>query len=646
MNLKQRFLLLLLLAPLWLNAQNMVFSAEAQPATVGLEDVVQLVYTLENIPDLRNMSNPDLGSFRLVNQPFQSRQSNISIQGNQAIENVALIVTYVLKPTKTGVFTIPPVTAKDGSGKTYQCNPVTIRVVPGSTAPRRSRQASAQSMDPFGDFDPFDDPFFNDDPFAAIQKQQARMQQLLQQMQQMQQQAQGMQQSMGKLPTVSEKDLGKTVFLRAIVDKSKVLLGEQITVTYKMYTRAPMQAQISKLPSLNGFWTQDFDIPKDQQPQREMIDGVPYETLTLKKSALFPQQTGKLELDPAEIKGVARIADRANPWGRDVQFTLKSTPVPIEVLPLPTEKQPANFGGAVGKFSLSAKLDRNKLSTDEVATLIVNIEGSGNLKLIEPPALKLPNGLDAYEPQVQDTITGRSLRISGNKIFTYTLAPRVAGDYEIPPLEFSFFDPATKTYTTLRSQAFSLQVSQGKNERKDAGAADLLPKDIHPLISTAPRTNAISGPWFFSSYYWLLIALSGIGLLALLQYKQRNDRLKSDLVLFRRRNANKVALKRLKEAKSYLDQQKVAAFYEAVSKAIWLYLSDKVQLPLAQLSRESAAEALEQKSITPELREKLNRILDDCELSLYAPSISGKQMNQTYAEAADLIGALEEILKK
>lgn len=646
MNLKQRFLLLLLLAPLWLNAQNMMFSAEAQPSTVGIEDVVQLVYTLENIPDLRNMSNPDIGSFRLVNQPFQSRQSHISIQGNQAIENVALIVTYVLKPTKTGTFTIPAVTAKDGSGKTYQCNPVTIRVVPGTTAPQRNRQQQAQNMDPFGGFDPFDDPFFNDDPFAAIQKQQARMQQLLQQMQQMQQQAQGVPQSMGNLPTVTEKDLGKTVFLRAIVDKTKVLLGEQITVTYKMYTRAPMQAQISKLPSLNGFWTQDFEIPKDQQPQREMIDGVPYESLTLKKSALFPQQIGKLELDPAEIKGVARIADRSNPWGRDVQFTLKSTPVPIEVLPLPKDKQPEGFGGAVGKFNLSAKLDRNKLSTDEVATLTLNIEGSGNLKLIGAPLLQLPNGLDAYDPQVTDTITGRSLRISGNKIFTYTLAPRIPGDYEIPPIVFSFFDPTSKTYTTLRSQPFALQVSQGKNDRKDFGITDQLPKDIHPLFTKIPEPKYTPKAWFFSAYYWLLCAAGLLSLIISLIYQKRKAHIRGNAALFRRRNANKVALKRLQEAKTYLAQRKAAAFYEEVSKAIWLYLSDKIHIPLAQLSRESAAEALEQKHISPELRAKLNRILDDCELSLYAPSIAGQQMNQTYTDAVDLIGALEEILKK
>jgi hypothetical protein len=648
LNIRKRFLLLLLLAPLWLNAQNMVFSAEAQPATVGIEDIVHLVYTLENIPDLRNMSNPDIGSFQLVAQPSQSHYSNVSIQGNQAVETVTLVVTYALKPTKMGTFTIPPVTARDGSGKTYQCNPVTIRVVAGSTAPKRNREAQAQGMDPFGGFDPFGDDFFGDDPFAAIQKQQAQMQQLMQQMQQqMQQQAQGMgPKSMANLPSVSEKELGKTVFVRAIVDKTKVLLGEQITVTYKMYTRVPMQAQISKLPSLNGFWTQDFDIPKDQQPQREMLDGVPYSTLTLKKSALFPQQTGKLELDPAEIKGVARLADRSNPWGRDVQFTLRSTPVPIEVLALPAEKQPANFGGAVGQFKLSARIDRNKLSTDDIAVLTLNIEGSGNLKLIEAPVLKLPNGLDAYEPQITDTITGRSLRISGNKIFSYNIAPRVAGEYDIPALEFAYFDPVSKSYTTLHTQPFHLQVSQGKNDKRDAYASDKLPKDIHPMIGSLPTKALTTNPWFFRSAYWILMLCASLLLLAALIWKNRTEKLKSNTALFRKRNANKVALKRLAAAQQFLDQQKTAAFYEEVSKAIWLYLSDKLHIPLSQLSKESAAEELEKRKIAPTLRDRLNRIIDDCELALYAPSLAGKQMKQTYSDAVNLIGELEEILKK
>lgn len=641
-----RFVLLLLLAPLWLNAQNMVFSAEAQPATVGIEDIVHLVYTLENIPDLRNMSNPDIGSFQLVAQPSQSHYSNVSIQGNQAVETVTLVVTYALKPTKMGTFTIPPVTARDGSGKTYQCNPVTIRVVAGSTAPKRNRQA--QGMDPFGGFDPFGDDFFGDDPFAAIQKQQAQMQQLMQQMQQqMQQQAQGMgPQSMANLPSVSEKELGKTVFVRAIVDKTKALLGEQITVTYKMYTRVPMQAQISKLPSLNGFWTQDFDIPKDQQPQREMLDGVPYSTLTLKKSALFPQQTGKLVLDPAEIKGVARIADRGNPWGRDVQFTLRSTPVPIEVQALPTDKQPENFGGAVGQFKLNARIDREKLSTDDVAVLTLNIEGSGNLKLIEAPLLKLPNGLDAYEPQITDTITGRSLRISGNKIFKYSIAPRIAGEYDIPVVEFSYFDPATKSYTTLRTQAFHLQVTQGKNEKKDAYATGKLPKDIHPLLSAQRDYNGTIRVWFFRAAYWAIIAFASLLLLGGLFWKNRADKLRSNAVLFRKRNANKVALKRLVAAKQFLEQQKSAAFYEEVSKAIWLYLSDKLHIPLSLLSKESALEELEKRKISLALRDQLNRIVDDCELALYAPSLAGQQMKQTYSDAVNLIGELEEILKK
>ncbi|GAA4448650.1 BatD family protein [Rurimicrobium arvi] len=643
---KQRCLFLcLLLLPFWVSAQNIVFSAEASPSTVGVDDVVKVVYMLENIPNLRGASAPDFGSFQVVSGPFQSQSTNYSFNGGQQVQTSSVSLTYVLKPSQTGTFTIAPIIAKDASGKTYQCNPLTIRVVPGSTAPKQQARQQ-QNADPFGGFDPFDDPFFGgggSDPFAAIQQQHARMQQLLQQLQQ---QAQGMNPGgMPNLPNVTEKDLGKNVFVKAIVDKTKVRLGEQVTVTYKMYTLIPMQAQLSKLPSLNGFWTQDFELPADQKPQQEILNGQPYQTFTLKKSALFPQQTGKLTLDPAEIKGVARVGDRYNPYGREVQFTLKSTPVPIEVVPLPTEKQPADFGGAVGKFSLSAKLDKTQLSTDDVATLTLNIAGTGNLKLIEAPVLKLPNGLDAYEPQATDTITSRSLTISGNKIFTYSIAPRVPGDYEIPPISFSFYDPATNTYTTLNTPSYKLQVSQGKNYKKDQGVAQM-PGDIHPILTATPEWKSGSKSIIYSPAYWSVYALSIAGLLVVLYRKKQQDSLRSNTALFKKKNANKIALKRMKAAKEFMDQGKTPAFYEEVSKAIWLYLSDKLHIPLSGLSKETAADALASRNISSSVSEKLGRIIDDCELSLYAPSIAGQQMNQTYTDAVDLIGSLEEMFKK
>jgi hypothetical protein len=627
-------------------AQHVVFSAEASANPIGIEDQVQVTFTIENVQELQGIQTPDFPGFKVVGGPFQSQSTNYTFNGNQQVSSSSVSLTYILQASKAGVLVIPSIIARDGSGKTYQSNVLNIRVENGSLAPKRpSRQQ--QSNDPFAGFDPFaDDPFSGGgsggDPFAALRQHQARMQQL---MQQMQQQAQGgIPSSAQNLPEVSEKDLGKNIFVRVNVDKTKVNAGEQITVTYKMYARVAMQAGISKLPSLNGFWTQDFDLPKDQKPQLETLDGIQYQSFTLKKSALFPQQSGTLVLDPAEITGVARLADRTNPYGKDVKFKLKSSPVNITVTPLPIEGQPADFGGAVGRYSLAGSVDKINLSTDESLNLTLNISGTGNLKLIQPPVLKLPNGLDVFDPSIVDTITGRSTTISGSKIITYSIAPRIAGDYEIPAIPFSYYNSATNAYTTLYTKPVKIHVTQGKNDNKENTQKVLT--DIH-TIEIRPLPLVSSGhPFVYSGLYWSLYLVPLLALLLFAFFKKKKDQESGNASLFRNKYANKIALKRLKTAKALLDNKQTAAFYEEISKAIWLYLSDKLHIPLSQLSKETAEEALNGKKIPDAVLHKMNRIIDDCELALYAPSGAVQQMGNTYTETAQLIGELEDILRK
>lgn len=625
-------------------AQNVVFSAEASATTIGIEDQVQVSFTIQNVQDLQGIQNPSFPGFKVLAGPYQSQGTNYSFDRNQQVRTTTISLTYVLQASKTGTITIPPIIAKDAAGRTYQTNSLSIKVVNGSLAQQQRQQQ--QANDPFAGFDPFDDPFFGGgggDPFAAMRQQQARMQQL---MQQLQQQAQTGNMGMAQnLPEVSEKDLGKNIFIRVTVDKTQVKVGEQITATYKMYSRLAMQAQLSKLPSLNGFWTQDFDLPKEQKPQVETYNGVQYQTFTLKKSALFPQQTGTLTLDAAEAKGVARIADRANPYGKDVQFKLSSPPVYIQVSALPLKDQPTNFGAAVGSFTMTSKIDKTNLSTDESANLTLNIAGSGNLKLIQAPTLQLPNGLDAFDPSILDTITGRSTTISGNKIITYSIAPRIPGDYEIPAIPFSFYNSKTNSYTTLYTNPIKIHVTKGKNDKNEIAQNKLL-NDIHSIDTKPLKLYSASSSMIFSWSYWLLYLVPLLSLILFIFWKRKNDSEASNIGLFKNKYANKIALKRLKTAKSFLDARQTNLFYEEISKAIWLYLSDKLNIPLAQLSKETATEALQHKNISQVLMDKMNAIIDDCEMSLYAPSGAAQQMNSTYTETVQLIGQLEDTLKK
>lgn len=638
-------------------AQNVSFTAQASANKMGLQDQIQFTYTIQNVEDLRALGpvGDNFKDFEVVGGPFQSQSTQMSVNNGRMTQSQSFSLTYLLHPKHTGNLTIPQGIAKDAAGHTYQSNAVTIQVVTGSLASTQQR----------GRQNPFDDDPF-DDPFAAMQ------QRRMQQMQQMQQQRQQQQQQ-----PVNMDEINKDIFIRVVVDKSKVHVGEQVTASYKLYARIPMQMGISKLPSLNGFWTQDFEIAKGNiRPEEEVVNGKKYQVFLLKKSALFPQQTGTLELDPAEAQGVARILQQQrtsiadmfddpalqramgsmmmnDPFFnnsffnsmayRDVQVHIKSTPVKIEVTALPDKGRPEDFGGAVGNFSIASKIDKTELTTDDVANLTFTITGSGNLKLIAAPKLVLPNGLETFDPLIVDTITGRTTTISGSKIITYAITPHTPGDYKIPGIPFSYFNPKTGTYTTLSTDPITLHIKPGKHYNANAVAGNKIIKDIHN-IQTAPlkKVSAAAQPILYKSVYWSMYGVPLLAFVGLLFWKRREEELQKDSTILRNKRANKVALKRLATAQKLLQQNSEKPFYEEVSKAIWLYLSDKLSIPLSSLSRESAEQALAPYKVPEELLAKLNKVVSECETALYAPAAGTKQMQDTYKEAVTVISSLED----
>jgi hypothetical protein len=667
------FILSLAASQSW--AQNVVFSATPGANRIGVRDRVQVQYTVKDAENLQTISPPSTSDFDIVGGPYQQQSSQTSISGNRVVTSQSISLTYVLQPRREGTFTIPPAVARDAAGHAYQSNSVTIQVVPGSMqqAQQQQPQQRGNRYDPFGD---------DDDVFAMMQRMQQLQHQQMQQMQQrrsqqMQQQAPGGQAQQGKqdLPQANMDEIKKDLFIKVVTDKTKARVGEQITMSYKLYSRIPMQMSISKLPSLNGFWTQDFDIPKQVKPTEEVLDGKKYQVFLLKKSAIFPQQAGTLELDPAEAKGIARIvqqvkrrmSDMFDPFGagtlmmndpffnnqffntmayRDVEVHLKSTPVKITVTGLPEKDKPADFGGAVGNFTVSSKIDKQELTTDDVATLTLNITGSGNLKLIEAPKLNLPNGLNTYDPQITDTVTGRSTTISGSKIITYAITPSVAGDYEIPAITFSYFNPQSGTYVTEQTKPVKLHVKPGKgySPARHAGNALAL-KDIHDIHKGPLGSLDINGkPLPFSAGYWSMYALPLLAFVGIIAWRRRDEELSRDTQLLRKRRANKVALQRLSTAKKLLQQENKKPFYEEISKAIWLYLSDKLSIPLSALSRETATEAMSARKVPEKLQHDLENVIWECETALYA-SGGSKQMSHTYEQAIKVISDLEDVFK-
>jgi len=644
-------------------AQTAVFAANASASKIGVKDQIQVDYRIENVNNLRSISKPDFKDFVVVGGPFSSQSSNISIVGNKMVQSQSLTHSYLLQPKKTGTLIIPPAIAKDAAGNAYESNALSVQVVNGSLAVRQQTRS----------YDPFDDPF--NDPFAAMMQQRRQALQAMQQRQQQQRQ----QEQIAQVGDMN--DVYKNLFIKVSVDKTKAYVGEQITASYKLYARMPMNVAISKLPSLNGFWTQDFILPSKNgiKPEEEIVDGKHYQVFLLKKSALFPQQTGTLVLDPAEAEGQARIITQVkqrNPFGsmfnddpffqqfgslmmsdpffnddfftsaayKDVPVKLKSSPVKIQVLPLPENGKPQGYGNAVGNFTVTANADKPNLSTDDALTYTIRINGAGNLKLIEPPTLKLPNGLSTYDPQIIDTITGRTATISGSKIITYTISPNIPGDYEIPSVPFAYYNPQTSTYASLNTAPVKIHVTKGKHYNpaivKTKTLTDIRPIALTPLTSLKPNRK----PLFFTAAYWSMYALPMFAFIGLLVWKRRDDELSKDQVKLRNRRANKIALRRLKAAQSLLQQNQKAGFYEEVSKAIWLYLSDKLNIPLSSLSRERAQEALHMRNISTALMAEIDNLINECETALYAPASGTTKMQQTYERAVSIISKLEQTI--
>lgn len=627
-------------------AQEVVFSATASARKIGVQDQVQVQYMIKDVPNLKTLGpKPEINdNFHVVGGPYQSQGTQMSIVNGKMTRSQSLTITYVLQPKHTGKFNIPAAIATDNDGQRYESNSIPVEVVDGTVAQQRQR-----SYDPFAD-----------DPFEALMQRRRQ-----------QQQNRAQQQQQNEPP--AKVDIDKDLFIKVVVDKSKVHIGEQITASYKLYARIPMNVNISKLPSLNGFWTQDFEMPKGKiVPVEEEINGQRYQVFTLKKSALFPQQAGTLELDPAEAEGIARIVQkgrRSNPFAddpffnsffmddpfadeffggsayQDVKVKLKSKPVKIEVAALPEEGKPEYYTGAVGNFTVDAAIDKTAITTDDVANLKITIQGNGNLKLIEPPVLQLPNGLVAYDPLITDTITERTTTIGGTKTITYSITPRTPGEYDIPGVSFASFNPKTGKYDTVITKSIKLAVKPGNNYTADAAHKNSL-TDIHN-ISTAPlkKLSFNTSPMIYSTGYWSLYALPLLAFIGIVFWKKREEEMSKDVVQLKNRRANKVALKRLANAQKLLQQNQRTPFYEEISKAIWLYLSDKLNIPLSSLSKENARQELNNRNIAAETQAELEQVMEDCETALYAGTTGTQQMNSTYNDAVAIISKLEESFK-
>ena len=595
------------------SGQDLDFRASAREV-VSVGDQFRLIYSING--QASGFRAPVIKDFSVLAGPSQSTSTSMQIINNQVSRSVEYSFTYILQATSEGTFTIPPASV-NVDGKSYQSNPVTIRVAKGSApaSPGAQQQAQPQGGE------------------------------------------------------ITAKDL----FVRASVNKSNPYQGEQVIITYKIYTRIPVaEYSITRTPSTAGFWSQDLIKDNTKLNQyRETVDGSEYVVAEIKKEALFAQKSGSLTIEPLEMDVVAQIQRKASRRGfndpffdsffndsflgstyQNVRKTLRSNQLNINVKPLPSANRPSEFTGAVGNFSISSSIDREQLKANEALTLKFTITGKGNIKLVEKPNLVFPSDFEVYDPRITDNITASQAGVSGSRTFEYLVIPRNPGDFTIKSSRFAFFDIESGTYKTLNSPDFRIKVEKGTGNEANMFAGSSNKEDFKYIgtdirfIKTSPLKLRPVNSYFLSHpLFPLWLAIPPVLLAAFMLIWRNELRKRNNLALMRNRKATRVARKRLKAAEQFLKQKNQDAFWAEVSNALWGYISDKFNIPGSTLSMDSVNQALKNKNVDEELITQFISALNNCEFARFAPGDKSLAMDKLYREAIEVITNTEQHLK-
>lgn len=450
------------------------------------------------------------------------------------------------------------------------------------------------------------------------------------------------------------------LFVRLILSKSKIYEQEAVLATIKLYTQASgVQAENYSFPSFEGFVVQDIDLPQNTSFELENYNGVNYKVAVLKQCLLFPQRTGKITITPGKFDFQVETYQLVNgPFGpmrvpQGVSRSVSTKATSVEVMPLPSGK-PASFMGGVGNFSLSSSISSTHVKANEAITLKLTIKGSGNLKYLKNPELQLPNDFDTYDPKVDVNVKASAGGVSGTRTVEYTTIPRFAGTFKIPAVEFSYFDLKSKSYKTLRTEAYEITVdkgapgSGGKTVTNFSNKEDLklLNQDIHYI--KLDKMNLVQTPTLYIDnwVYWLWYIVPALAFIVFVIINRKQAKANANVALMKNRKANKVASKRLKVAGKYLKNHDKEHFYDEVLKAVWGYLSDKLGLPNSELTKDNVAAELEKYGASAELIAEFNDILGRCEFAQYAPSQTDEAMDELYTQTVEAIGKMENTVKK
>ncbi len=603
------FLLFTILAAWQVKAADKVrFVAEAADVVVS-GDQVRLVFTV-NSQDIKDFRAPSIKGFDVLMGPSRSQQSSIQIINGKRTSNSSTAFTYILLAGSPGTYTIPAASVEVNGEKVFS-NAISIKVLPQD-------QNSGNSGN-------------NGGGSASSSRSQAAG------------------------SRISANDL----FITATASKTTVHEQEAILLTYKVYTVVNLRQLRGDMPDLKGFHTQEVDLPQQKKFTLEHYKGRNYNTTVWSQYVLFPQQTGKLEVPSITFDGVvAQQTVSDDPFDAffngggyvEVKKKITTPKVVINVQPLPAK--PAGFSGAVGEFKLASSINATDVKTNDAVTIKLTLSGTGNMKLIGTPEVKFPQDFEIYDPKVTDDYKLTNSGLTGTKTFEYLAIPRHAGNFTIPAVEFTYFDLKSNSYKTLKTEAYNLKVAKGQgnadqviSDFTNKESVKMLGKDIR-FIKLGDSSLRPKGDFFFGTVGYYLCYLIPLLLFVVFAVIYRQKALENaNVAKVKTKKANKVATRRMKLAGKLLAENKKNEFYDEVLKALWGYISDKLSIPVSQLSKDNIEAELTNYGVQEALIAEFIGVLNECEYARYAPGNENEAMDKVYSASVEVISKMENSIK-
>lgn len=551
---------------------------------------------------------PDVDGLRVLTGPHSSFFTQSSNVNGRRTQKQTITYTYIVVADNEGEINIPGASVMV-DGKKYTSNPLTIKVLPegqSSSAPQQGGNGGSSAAS-------------------------------------------------------GTNITNDNLFVIASINKTKVYDQEAFLLTYKVYTNVNLVNLDNPVPDLKGFNIQEVELSQQRQFELEHYKGENYNTLVWRQFVLFPQETGKLEIPAMDYEAVVAVQTRntMDPFEMmfnggysyvEVRKKIRSNKIVIDVEKLPAGK-PEGFSGGVGHFTLNSTISTDKLKSNEEFTLKVIVKGDGNMKLMGDPIVEFPSEFDVYDPIVTNNYKLTTKGFAGEKVYEYVVTPRTAGTYTIPAARFVYFDTSSGSYRIAESKEYTVEVAKGANQSAQSGNVyivkedgELLANDIRYIkLGDAGKQQ---GTFFASTLYWLLyfIPLLIFAIAALVCRKRIKDN--SNVTLVKTKKANSVAVRRLKNANKLLRSNRTNEFYDETLKAVWGYMSDKLNIPLSQLSKDNISNELSRRGCDNALVDELMNLLNECEFARYAPGDPGATMDKVYKMALDTIEKMENSIKR